>query len=178
VFYIISGMERVKMVIFDWGDTVMRNFMQYKGPMVYWPRVKAVDGARKAVKEISKQFICCLASNAGDSNAELMGLALERVHLKQYFTHLYTEKELGAVKPSLEFYRNILKKTGFQPGECIAVGNDYEKDIVPAGIIGIKTVWLSNAEDTAYGNKPDVIIYSMHELPPAIGKIQQLQNNI
>jgi FMN phosphatase YigB (HAD superfamily) len=169
-------MERIKLVIFDWGDTVMRNLMQYKGPMVYWPYVEAVDGAEKALKEISRQYICCLASNAGDSNAELMGQALERVKLRQYFKRLFTEKELGAVKPSPEFYRNILKKTGFQPGESVAVGNDYEKDIVPAGLIGINTVWLSSGEDTVSGIRPDVIIHSMQELPVAIENIQQIQN--
>jgi FMN phosphatase YigB (HAD superfamily) len=177
VFYIISEMGIINMVIFDWGDTVMRNFTQYKGPMVYWPRVEAIHGAEKALKEISGRYICCLASNAGDSNAELMGLALERVQLKRFFKYLYTEKELGAVKPSPEFYRNILKNTGFQPGECIAVGNDYEKDIIPAGAIGIKTIWLSSSGDTISREQPDVIIRSMVELPKAIEKFTQFQNN-
>jgi HAD superfamily hydrolase (TIGR01509 family) len=177
VFYIIKVVGKIKAVILDWGDTVMRNFPQFKGPMVYWPHVEAVDGAEKALKEISRQFICCLSSNAGDSNAELMGQALERVGLKRFFKYLYTEKELGAAKPSLDFYRNILKNIGFQPGECIAVGNDYEKDIVPAVILGIKTVWLSHGEYPISGEEPDVIIHSMNELLRAIEKIQKLQNN-
>jgi FMN phosphatase YigB (HAD superfamily) len=155
----------------------MRNLTQYQGPMVYWPRVEVIHGAQNALKEISSHFVCCLASNAGDSNAELMGLALERVHIRHYFKYLFTEKELGVTKPSLEFYRNILKKTGFQPAECIAVGNDYEKDILPAGTIGIKTIWLSSSEDTISEEKPDIIIHSMAELPEAIEKFTQFQNN-
>jgi len=170
-------MDKIKLIIFDWGDTVMRNFTRYRGPMVYWPYVEAVDGVAKALTEVSKRFICCLASNAGDSDAELMGLALERVQFRQYFRYLFTEKELGAAKPSLDFYKNILKKTGLTPGECVAVGNDFEKDIVPAGIIGIKTIWLSAGAKEVPREKPDVIIHSMHELTSAIAKIQQLQNN-
>jgi FMN phosphatase YigB (HAD superfamily) len=177
VFYIITGMVKISMVIFDWGDTVMRNLTQYQGPMVYWPRVEVIHGAQNALKGISSHFVCCLASNAGDSNAELMGLALERVHIRHYFKYLFTEKELGVTKPSLEFYRNILKKTGFQPAECIAVGNDYEKDIVPAGTTGMKTVWLSSGEKATCGKKTDVIIHSMDELPAAVEKITQFQNN-
>jgi HAD superfamily hydrolase (TIGR01509 family) len=169
-------MEIIKLVIFDWGDTVMRDFPEYKGPMIHWPYVEVIDGAEEALKSIHQEFICCLASNAGDSDAAMMGLALEQVKIRQYFQYLFTSKELGTKKPNHDFYETILEKLNVKPEECIAVGNDYEKDILPAGTIGIKTIWLICGENAVPGKIPDVIIQSMHELPLAIEKIQQLQD--
>ncbi len=31
-------------ILFDWGDTLMRVFPEYDGPMYAWPRVEAVEG--------------------------------------------------------------------------------------------------------------------------------------
>jgi HAD superfamily hydrolase (TIGR01509 family) len=162
-------MRRLKLVIFDWGDTVMRDIPGFKGPMVYWPRVEVMDGVEQALKDIHRKFTCCLASNADDSDAELIGMALERVNIKQYFHHLFSSKELGTKKPDAGFYRKILKKIDIQPGECIAVGNDYEKDILPAVSLGIKTVWLSPI--TPPGTRADVIIKSMNELPSVLAEL-------
>ena len=55
----------------------MQDFPGYQGPMVYWPQVKIIEGVEKALKAIRLELICCLASNAGDSDAAMMGLALE-----------------------------------------------------------------------------------------------------
>jgi putative hydrolase of the HAD superfamily len=74
-------MNKTKAIIFDWGDTIMRNFPEYPGPMAYWPRVEAVTGINDALQHLQKDFICCLASNAVNSDAGLMGLALSRVNL-------------------------------------------------------------------------------------------------
>jgi FMN phosphatase YigB (HAD superfamily) len=169
-------MVEIKVIIFDWGDTIMRDFPEFKGPMIYWPYVEVVNGAEEALKSLCGKFTCCLASNAGDSDATLMGLALQRTNIRKYFQYLFTSKELGTKKPNPDFYKKILDILNFKSQECVAVGNDYEKDIVPAGIFGIKTIWLSTMKDPGYGKKADLIIKSMQELPLAIEKIQQLQD--
>ena len=139
--------------------------------MIYWPHVEVIDGAEEALKSLYRKFTCSLASNAGDSDAILMGLALERTNIRQYFQYLLTSKELGTKKPNPGYYQAILDKLNVKPQECVAVGNDYEKDIAPAGMLGIKTIWLSTLKSTVSGNPADFIIESMHELPLAIMKI-------
>lgn len=76
-----------------------------------------------------------------------MGQALARVDLRQYFHHLFTSKDLGAAKPSPEFFRAILAAIGAEPEECIMIGNDYAKDIASAKAVGLRTIWL--AKDAA-----------------------------
>ncbi len=153
-----------KVVIFDWGDTVMKDFSEFQGPMVNWPRVEIIDGIQESLSVINTRFTICIASNAGASDAKLMGLALERVGIRDYFTFLFTSKELGYNKPDNNFFKEIVFRIGVKPSECIMIGNDYEKDIVPSKMVGMKTILY--AETMVEGPKPlaDVIIQSMYEL--------------
>lgn len=41
-------------------------------------------------------------------------------------------------KPNLKYYEEILRITGYQPEDCLMVGNNMDEDIV-AGALGIKT---------------------------------------
>jgi FMN phosphatase YigB (HAD superfamily) len=85
----------IEVVIFDWGDTVMRDFPQYAGPMVEWPRVEAVPGIADALRALSPDFRLALATNAAASGAEKARAALARVGLDTYFTYVLTARELG-----------------------------------------------------------------------------------
>ena len=164
-------MNKTKAIIFDWGDTVMCDFPEYTGPMAYWPKVEVVPGIEKALQQLQKDFICCLASNAVDSDAGLMGLALSRVNLRQYFQYLFTSRELKYQKPDPAFYREILRRINLQPEQCIAVGNNYEKDIVPAKSVGIHTIWFSNHPGSVPAPHADHSINSMDKLIPVIEKL-------
>lgn len=162
---------KVKALIFDWGDTLMRDFREYSGSMFYWPKVEMIPGVDVAMQEVHQRFICCVASNAGDSDAVLMGQALGRVGLKEYFHHLYTSKELGAAKPSPEFFQQILCQIRATPEECIMIGNDYQKDIASAKVVGLKTIWLSEESVTTPAPDADRVIASMHELVKAVSEL-------
>jgi HAD superfamily hydrolase (TIGR01509 family) len=161
-------MNKTKAIIFDWGDTVMRDFPEYHGPMAYWPKVEAVPGIETALQQLRKDFICCLASNAVDSDAGLMGLALFRVNLRQYFQYLFTSRELEYKKPDSEFYREILRRMNLHPEQCIAVGNDYEKDVVPAKSVGMYTILFSTHPGSTLAPCADYTITSMDELVQAV----------
>jgi len=47
-------MNKIKAIIFDWGDTVMCDFPEYTGPMAYWPKVEVVPGIEKALQQLQK----------------------------------------------------------------------------------------------------------------------------
>jgi len=161
-------MNIIKAILFDWGDTVMRDFPAYPGPMAYWPEVEAVAGIETALQQLRKDFICCLASNAVDSDADLVGLALSRVNLRQYFQYLFTSRELKYQKPDPAFYREILRRVNLQPEQCIAVGNNYQKDIVPAKSVGIHTIWVSTHTCGVPAPYADYSIDSMDKLIPVV----------
>ena len=168
--------QKIKAIIFDWGDTLMRDFPQYKGAMAYWEKVEGVPGVEEALKKLSADYICCVASNAGESNAELMGVALNRIHIKNYFTHLFTSRELGVSKPDLEFFNQIIKKLNLTPAECIMVGNDYIKDIVPAKAIGLHTILYTDNWNHTIFDDADYVITSMNQLNEVILQLEERVN--
>jgi len=57
---------------------------------------------------------------------------------------LYTTYENSHYcKPNPKYYQEILKKTGFQPEECLMVGNDVQEDMV-AATLGMKVFLLTD----------------------------------
>lgn len=161
----------IKAIIFDWGDTLMRDSTQYQGSMAFWEKVEAIPGVVTALEAIHKHYICCVASNAGDSDQELMGVALNRVGLRSYFQHLFTSRELGFTKPDLNFFKQILSHLNLQPEECMMIGNDYEKDIIPAKAVGMRTILFNEEPSDSENTKADATIYSMEQLYEAIIKL-------
>ena len=160
-------MRCIRAVIFDWGDTLMRDLQQFEGAMVHWPRVERMPGVKETLQSLTGRILLCVASNAGDSDADLMGRALERAGIRHFFDHLWTSRELGATKPSSVFFQAILRELELEPQACVMVGNDYEKDIVPAKAVGMWTVWLAPSP-APEAPDADAIIQSMERLVPAL----------
>jgi len=166
----------IKAIIFDWGDTLMRDYPGEPGPMATWPRVEAVPGAGEALTALAAAGLqLAVASNAGASDAELMGQALARVGLRRFFAHLWTSKELGASKPAPEFFCEAARRAGVEPHECVMVGNDYGRDIVGAKAVGMHTVWLATGTDGEAVAAPaaDVVIADLERLPVALDVIRR-----
>lgn len=151
-----------KMLVFDWGDTLMVEYPDEVGPMAEWTRVAPMAGVIATMPELAAQVPCYVASNASDSDAKQVKAALARLGLDKYFQRIYTDKELGARKPSAEFFRSLLGKLECAAEDVIYIGNDYTKDIVPAKEAGLLTVLIST-EPGVY-TAADVHIATMWEL--------------
>lgn len=157
-------MKQINALIFDWGDTLMKDFPEYQGPMVNWPKVEVLSGVSELMDKIHNNYICCVASNAGDSDAELMSLAFERAGIKRYFKYFFTSKELGYKKPDIEFFTEISTRLGISQSKCMMIGNDYLKDIIPAKDSGMKTaLYLENRVSEKFP-KADIVVNSIKEL--------------
>ncbi len=161
--------EPLQTVVFDWGDTLMVVFPEYQGPMVDWPQVALVPGVIEALESLRQHYVLCVASNAGDSDAGKLGLALERAGIRSYFEHLLTSKELGFAKPQVEFYTEIARRLDCPPAVCMMVGNDYDKDIVPAKIAGFRTVLLKDSAQPEAFPAADMLI-------PSLARLKQLRD--
>jgi hypothetical protein len=99
-------------LLFDWGDTLMRDFKDYPGPMKDWPRLEAIPGAAEALAALQPVWILALATNANDSDEADIRAALQRVNLDQFLDRVYCSKNVGHKKPSVAFYQYILVDLG------------------------------------------------------------------
>ncbi len=156
--------KEFKALVFDWGDTIMRDFPEKEGPMYLWDVVEWIPGAEDALKKLFGKCTLVIATNAGVSGTKEMIKALERVSAVKYFSHFFSSKELGYEKPDVRFFSSIANKIGVLPEHCVMIGNLYEKDIVGAKASGMKTILFNEHGFKNAFPKADKIIYNMDEL--------------
>jgi len=154
----------IRALIFDWGDTVMRDFPEKPGPMCSWDKVEWIPGIEKVLGEVYKDYVMVIATNAGASNTQDMIDALKRVGADNYFHYFFSSKDLGYEKPDIRFFSKISKSIGIVPENCIMIGNLYEKDITGAKDCGMKTILFNERMLTGPFPKADMIINKMDEL--------------
>ena len=140
--------NQISTLIFDWGDTIMHDY-NLPGPMADWEKVEWIPGAEKALKTLSEKYTCIIATSADHSGTEDMIAALRRVGADKYFHHFFSSKELGYKKPDPRFFSSIVEKLNVTPGECVMIGNFYEKDITGAKQAGLQTVLFNENENSS-----------------------------
>jgi len=133
----------IRVLVFDWGDTVMRVFPEYKGPMAHWPRVEAVPGVEDALRTLYLRYQLALATNAAESGCDLVRAALQRIGLDAYFDCVFTAREMGASKPEPAFFRAVLGELGCAPHEAIMIGDNYRVDVVGAKEASMRAIWFN-----------------------------------
>ncbi len=132
-----------KHYIFDWGDTLMVAFPDANGPMYLWEKVAAVTGARETLTALHGVAGCHLATNAQDSREQDIVKALERVGLAEHLDNVFCFDNLGCRKPSVEFFKGIIRKIRADPGEIVMVGDSLDTDIVGALAAGLHGIWFN-----------------------------------
>jgi len=138
-----AKLNNITHLIFDWGDTLMVDDATQIGAMAFWSEVFACDGVLELLPRLSAEYVCTVASNATDSDANLMRKALARVELAEYLTHFVTSKELGVKKPAPEFFVSAAQAIGALPENCVMIGNSYSSDVCGAKAAGMATVLIT-----------------------------------
>ena len=157
-------------LVFDWGDTLMRVFPQYTGPMSSWPEVEALPGAAQALEELKRNHKMVVATNAVDSSSRQVRQALARAGLDHLFSAIFTAHELGARKPALAFFQALQSVLHQETRQLVMVGDSYRDDILGAQLAGWTTVWFNPAGKASPGLLPlqDLEITRWQDLPSAL----------
>jgi putative hydrolase of the HAD superfamily len=152
-------------ILFDWGDTLMADFKQYRGPMKDWPEVAALPGAQDMLAALQPDWQLVLATSADVSTEADIRAALRRVGLEPYIERIYSFKDLGIKKTDPAFYRHILNDLGLPPEQVVMVGDHYEADVLSPNAAGIRAVWLNRTGTEV--RRGDLIrtIHALDELP-------------
>ena len=101
----------------------------------YWlSTIKRIEGAE--LKAICEDFKVGIAGQYGQ---ELLRL-LDEHSILEYFTYRLTQDDFATTKPDLRFFESIVKRCGIDPRQCIMVGDRIDKDVIPAKLLGMKTI--------------------------------------
>jgi putative hydrolase of the HAD superfamily len=155
-------------LLFDWGDTLMRVYAEYQGPMCEWPKVSAMPHAREVLQQVRPRWSLALVTNAADSDPDQIEQALARADLDGLMDRIYCHKTTGLLKPSREYFEHVLSDLGMPAARGVMVGDDYENDIIAACRVGIRGIWLNNEDDTSRQGPMIRTIFDLKELPAAL----------
>lgn len=79
---------------------------------------------------------------------------------KNIFTHVITGDMITEPKPALEGFYKMIELSKVLPEEIVYIGDNIEKDILPAKKVGLKTglMWLSSSEaDYSFQHFSDIL---------------------
>jgi putative hydrolase of the HAD superfamily len=161
---------RYSTVLFDWGDTVMRDDPASMVPMVEWQTVEVIDGIADVLVYLhaSGRHIV-LATSAAISDENQIRGALARGGLDGYFSRIYCFKNTNLPKGAA-FYRHILNDLGVPASEALMVGDSLEKDVLAANAVGIFAVWFNPRSEETHKGEMHVLVHSMGELLEFLSK--------
>ena len=100
-----------------------------------------LPGAEEAVKALSKKYKLYLASNG---TAKVQAGRLKSADISKYFAEVFVSQELGANKPSLEYFEKCFARIpDFDKSKAIIVGDSLTSDILGGQNAGIATCWVN-----------------------------------
>ena len=164
---------RYQTVLFDWGDTVMRDDPASTIPMVEWQTVEVIEGVADVLAYLhasGRQIV--LATSASISDEGQIRGALARGGLDRYFSHIYCFKNTNLPKGE-EFYRHILHDLRISAEDALMIGDGFEKDIQAANAIGIFAVWFDPGSEETHKNDLYVTVHSMKGLRDFLQSLDQ-----
>ncbi len=155
---------RYPTILFDWGDTVMRDDPASTAPMVEWPRIEVVAGVAEVLAYLhSSGRRAALATSADVSTESQIREALARGALDEYFSRIYCFKNTQLSKGEA-FYRHILNDLSIPASEALRVGDNFEKDVQAANAAGLFAVWFNWRSEETRQSGLHVTVHTMPKL--------------
>lgn len=156
--------RRYPTVLFDWGDTVMRDDPTMSIPMIEWETVETIEGIADVLEYLrSSGRRMGLATSAEISDESKIRGALARVGVDKYFSNIYCFKNTQLPKGE-DFYRHILNDLGIPASDTLMVGDHFQKDVQAANAEGLFAVWFNPKSDEVRKGDLYVTVHSMQEL--------------
>ena len=94
--------------------------------------------------------------------------------LYPYFEQSFISEEIGYNKPAKEYFQIAFSRIpGFDPAECVMVGDSLTGDIQGGKNAGLRTVWVNPHHKVAPDHlKPDYEIEYLADLPKLLEEIE------
>lgn len=163
----------IKHIVFDWGDTLMRD-LPFAGSMKEWPAVFLIPDIDLALNALQDNYQLYVGSNAGDSVSGDIESALKRVGIGKYFERIFSSKDIGYEKPDPRFFETIRYELKALPEEILMIGNSCEKDMKGANTDGWFTIWFNeNQLSHEICKCSNAAIYHMSQVVELIDEINQ-----
>ena len=100
-----------------------------------------LPGAEEALKILSQKYRLFMASNG---NLSVQRGRLQSANISHYFEDIFISQEMGADKPSIEYFdRCFARIKDFDREKTMIVGDSLTSDILGGNNAGIATCWVN-----------------------------------
>ena len=164
-------MRQSRCLLFDWGNTLMRDFPDAEGPMADWPRVETLPGVEEVLPQLRPHWTLALATNAVASDELSVWRALDRSGIAHLLDKVYCFQTIGHKKPAPGFFDHIVRDLPMDRDRIIMVGDDFENDILGAIRSGIRSIWLNQSSDEVRVGELYRTIHDLRSLPEVLSTL-------
>ena len=119
--------------------------------------------SKPALERLYKQYPMVLVTNFYGN----MHTVLAEFNLDHLFKAVIESSVVGVRKPDPAIFRLGVAALGLEPSETVMIGDNYEKDIVPAQSIDCHTICIGDKKDTK-GDSPQLCLF---EVPDYLAKL-------
>ena len=131
-------------IVFDWGDTIMRDDPSRVDAMYLWPLVELVEmDAAKTLAHLAESYTLLIATSAAASDAVMVRKALSRVGVDEWFSDIFTARRTGVPKTDIRFWQFIVDDLCVDPNRLLVVGDSFEGDVLCPVRVGIQSMWFN-----------------------------------
>ena len=90
------------------------------------------------------------------------------------FDLVVTAQQVRSYKPDLAHFRKFAEMTGATPGNWIHVANSWVHDVLPAGRMGLRSVWVDRDHTGHPAKFAERRVTSMRRLPETVADVSVL----
>lgn len=130
---------------------------------LYGKVLENVAHSKKVLEDLKKENKLVLVSNFYGN----LNVVLKEVGLDGIFEKVIESAVVNVRKPDPAIYQLGVDALQLHPDEIVAVGDSFDKDIVPASKVGLHTVWLKGEQwdNTEHDETlPDRVISDLAQL--------------
>ena len=129
-----------------------------------------MPGAEELLKTLYGRYELYIVSNG---TPKVQAGRIASAGIARYFERIFVSEELGAVKPSAEFFaRSVGRIPGFERERALLVGDSLTSDIRGARNAGIRSCWFNVRGELPREDIPaDFEIRELSELPPLLAQL-------
>ncbi|MGA9141276.1 MAG: HAD family hydrolase [Methanocella sp.] len=110
---------------------------------------------RPALDQIRKGYRLGIVSNAQEA---FTLPELDLYSLRPYFETIVLSSQVGVKKPNSKIFQTALDNLKLEPQNVAFVGNDLFADILGAGKLGMKTIYVGRPGTPVRGAVPDAVV--------------------
>jgi len=138
---------------------------EYKMEIIKFQKFELMNGIKEFLIEYSKQYKIGILGQYGNDFKNY----LKNENIIQYISYAEIQDNYNITKPDPRYYEKILEKCNCKAEESIMIGDRIDKDIIPAKMIGMKTIRIKtgihkNQEARIPEEIPDLTIENINEI--------------